>query len=103
MDSQGLTRVFSDDGTVSKKTIQRFSYDFEKIKALLSPIGRWEDILDADEAKLKKISKELPPEIRSQIEDTRSVSKEYTVLSVSEKKKKDGIANEDDKQENNTE
>jgi len=74
MDSQGLTRVFSDDGTVSKKTIQRFSYDFEKIKALLSPIGRWEDILDADEAKLKKISKELPPEIRSQIEDARRVS-----------------------------
>ena len=88
MDSQGLTRVFSDDGTVSKKTIQRFSYDFEKIKALLSPIGRWEDILDADEAKLKKILKELPPDIRSQIEDARKIAKEYSVLSVSEKRKK---------------
>ena len=103
MDSQGLTRVFSDDGTVSKKTIQRFSYDFEKIKALLSPIGRWEDILDADEAKLKKISKELPPEIRSQIEDTRSVSKEYSVLSVSEKKKKVDIEKEDGTEENDKE
>ena len=96
MNSQGLTRVFSNDGTVSKKTIQRFAYDFEKIKTLLSPIGKWEEILDADEAKLKKILKELPLEIRSQVEEARRVAKEYSVLSVSEKKKKGEIANEDD-------
>ncbi len=89
MDSQGLTRVFSDAGTVSKKTIRRFSYDFEKIKALLSPIGKWEEILDADETKLKKILKELPAEIRSQIADARRVAKEYSVLSVSVKKRAD--------------
>lgn len=88
MDSQGLTRVFSSEGTVSKKTIQRYTYDFEKIKALLSPIGRWEDILDADEAKLKKILKELPPEIRSDVEEARRVAKEYSVMSVSGKKQK---------------
>lgn len=103
MDSQGLTRVFSDDGTVAKKTIQRFSYDFEKIRALLSPIGRWEEILDADETKLKKILKELPADIRSQIEEARRVAKEYSVLSVSEKKKKGETAEEDDKQETNRE
>lgn len=86
MEQEGLTRVFGDNGFISKKTVQRYEYDFEKIKSLLSPIGKWEDILKADETKLKKIMKEIPEAIRNEIENSRKVSKEYTVMSVSLKK-----------------
>lgn len=86
MDQEGVTRVFNDDGVITKKTIQRYAYNYEKIKSLLSPIGKWEEILKADDAKLKRICKELPEEIRSAIEDARSVAREYEVLAVSEKK-----------------
>lgn len=87
MEKEGLTRVFGDTGTISKKIIQRYAYDFEKIKALLSPIGRWEEILKADETRLKYIMKEIPEHIRSEIENARKVSKEYTVMSATLNKK----------------
>lgn len=86
MRQEGLTRVFGEQGIISQKTIQRYEYDFEKIRSLLSPIGRWEEILKADETKLKKIMKEIPASIRNEIENARKVSKEYTVMSASFKK-----------------
>ena len=89
MEQEGVTRVFNDQGIITKKTIQRYAYDYEKIKSLLSPIGKWEEILKADDAKLKHILKELPEEIRNAIEEARSVAREYTVLAASEKKMMD--------------
>ena len=86
MEQEGITRVFGDNGMITKKTIQRYAYDYEKIKALLSPLGKWEELLKADDAKLKRMMKEVPEKIRYQIEDARSVTKEYAVLAVSEKK-----------------
>lgn len=85
METEGLTRVFGENGVISKKTIQRYEYDFEKIKAILSPLGQWEDILSADDKKLKKIMKEVPQETKEAIEASRAVVKEYSVLTTSSK------------------
>ena len=83
MDTQGLTRVFDDRGMISKKIVQRYEYDFEKIKALLSPLGKWEDVLKADSTKLQKVMREVSEEVRRAIEDARRVEKEYTMLHAS--------------------
>lgn len=91
MEQEGVTRVFNDDGVITKKTIQRYAYDYERIKSLLSPIGKWEEILKADDAKLKRIMKEVPDDIRIGIEEARMVAKEYTVLAASEKKITPGV------------
>lgn len=85
MDQEKLTRVFGAYGTISKKLIQRYTYDFEKIKVLLSPLNKWEAILKADETKLKQILKELPEDIRNAIMETKHIAREYTALSVSTK------------------
>ncbi len=86
MEREGLTRLFGDEGYLSKKTQQRYEYDFERIKILLSPFGKWEEILSADAAKLKKILYEVPEEVRLVVEETRAVIKEYTVMTASLKK-----------------
>ncbi len=83
MEREGLTRVFGDEGYLSKKTQQRYEYDYEKIKALLSPLGKWEEILSADATKLRKILYEVPENIRRAVEELRTVAKEYTVLTAS--------------------
>ncbi len=82
MEQEGLTRVFGDEGVISQKTIQRFLYDMEKVEAILSPLGKWEEVLKADEAKLKKLLKELPSEVREAVENERKVVKEYTTLTA---------------------
>lgn len=86
MEQEKLTRVFGDEGVISQKTVQRFEYDWEKIKALLSPLGKWEEILKADETKLRGVLRAIPENIRLSIENSRTVSKEYAVLTVSAKK-----------------
>ncbi|MDP3779029.1 MAG: PD-(D/E)XK nuclease family protein [bacterium] len=86
MAREGVTRVFSDEGTITKKTIQRYAYDYEKVKAVLSPLGRWEELLKTDDTKLKRMLKQVPDDIREAIEETRSVAREYAVLAASEKK-----------------
>ncbi len=88
MDKEGLTRVFGEEGYISKKIQQRYEYDFEKIKSLLSPLGKWEEILKADETKLRKILGEIPENTRKEVENARRVSKGYTVLTSSLKKMK---------------
>ena len=86
MEREGLTRLFGDEGYLSKKKQQRYAYDEERVKALLSPFGKWEDVLDMDTAKLKKILYEVPEEVRIAIEEARAVAKEYTVITASLKK-----------------
>ncbi len=86
MEGQKITRVFGDEGTISKKNIQRYEYDWEKIKTILSPLGKWEEVLKADESKLRRILSEIPEDIKTAIETARKISKEYTVLTASSKK-----------------
>ena len=101
MAEKGLTRVFSEAGTISKKMVQRYAYDLIKVKTLLSPLGKWEEILKADEIKLRRVMKEIPEEIRNEIARARTLQKEYEVLTPSTKRvekpvaQPDGSANEE--------
>lgn len=86
MEREGYDRVFGEDGVITKTTQRRFSYDFEKVKAILKPLGRWEEILAADDAKLKLLAKQLSPEKRQEIEDAKILTREFTVLKPTPKK-----------------
>jgi len=86
MAREGLTRVFGDEGYLTQKTQQRYEYETEKVKALLSPFGKWEQVLDMDSAKLKKTLSEVPEDVRLAVEEARIVSKEYIVMTASLKK-----------------
>lgn len=86
MDRQKITRVFGKEGIISKKNIQRYEYDWEKVKTILSPLGKWEEVLKADENKLSRVLTEIPEEARMFIEKTRTISREYTVFTSSTKK-----------------
>jgi predicted nucleic acid-binding Zn-ribbon protein len=83
MEKEGLTRVFGDEGYLSRKTRQSYGYDLEKVKALLSPLGKWEEILSVSAEKLKKILYEVPEDVRLAVEELRTVAKEYAVLTAS--------------------
>lgn len=98
MEKEGLTRVFSEEGYISKKLVQRFSYDLKKVKEILSPLGKWEEIIKADETKLKKILKEIPEDARAAIAGARVLAKEYTVMTASLKAIKglDDMSNDSD-------
>lgn len=86
MAEEGVTRVFGDEGIIAQKTVQWYQYDQKKIKAVLEPLGRWEEILKMDDTKLRRLLKEVSEDIRNTIQDARHIAKEYTILTASLKK-----------------
>ncbi len=86
MEAGGYDRVFGEEGYLSLSPQKRYSYDFEKVREILEPLGKWEEILSADEQRLKTVLKGLPLEIQSQIEEAKVLTKEFTVISASTKK-----------------
>ena len=102
MAQEGITRVFGDEGMISKKKGERYEYDFGKIKSLLSPLGKWEEALKLDEIKLRKVMPEIPEHVRNEIEAARKVKSEYVTLTAS-RKKGFGAAQEKSTEENKEE
>jgi len=86
MEQEGITRLFDEEGVISQKTLQRHSYDSEKVRAVLEPLGRWFEILEPDSTKLKRLLKELPEEARRALEQAKILLREYRVISVSYQK-----------------
>lgn len=80
MDRGGFDRVFSDSGYVSKSLQVRYQYDFDAIRLILEPLGKWELILDADDKKMKQLLDDLAPDIRQKIMELGIKTKEFIML-----------------------
>jgi CRISPR/Cas system-associated exonuclease Cas4 (RecB family) len=71
MDTRGVERVFDERGYfVAKKVLQRFHYDVDAVRDIFLLNGleeKWQDILSADEKKLKGVLKSLPSFVQAKI------------------------------------
>jgi CRISPR/Cas system-associated exonuclease Cas4 (RecB family) len=85
MDDQKIGRVFGEEGYLTRKIQERFSYDLEKIKEILEPVGKWQEILSADEKKLEKLLSSFPDDIQEKILALRA-TKQFPILTASKKK-----------------
>jgi RecB family exonuclease len=87
-DENGLDRIFGDNGYITRNHQTRVSYDYHKVKQILAPLGKWEEVLSLDNAKLKKIIHELPHQTQKQIEEkAKKDEKEFKVISANINKK----------------
>jgi len=86
---KGLKRVFGNNGYFNQEVTNKISFDKNQLKAVLEPLGKWEEILAIDAKKLQKILKEIPPEAREEIEKAKKVEKEYQYLEANHTTKKE--------------
>ncbi|MFA5360790.1 MAG: PD-(D/E)XK nuclease family protein [Candidatus Paceibacterota bacterium] len=86
---KGLKRVFGKNGYFSRATYNKVSYNIKKLKEVLEPLDKWEEILGIDPKKLNKVLKEIPQELRDKIKEAERVEKEYKYLSANNKTKKE--------------
>ncbi|RJQ36189.1 PD-(D/E)XK nuclease family protein [Candidatus Parcubacteria bacterium] len=86
MAREGFDRVFGDEGVLARSVQKRFAYDFERVRAILEPLGKWDAVLAADEKRLKALLADLPAEAREAIAAARLPLREYTVISASLKR-----------------
>jgi len=85
-DKHGLERIFSEEGYLTRLSQQKFTYDFNKVKEILEPLGKWEDVLTVDLVKFKKLVDSLPYQIKRQIEKAKVLKKEFKVISATRQK-----------------
>lgn len=87
-DNQRLERVFGDGIFITRSLRQVFEYDSDKVKSVLEPLGKWNEVISIDSVKLKKVISELSYKERKEIEKARELKKEFKSLSLKEEKKK---------------
>ena len=85
MDQEGVERVFGGEGVIARTPRRTYKYDEKKIKDILEPLDKWEDVLKVDGIALKNIMDVLPLVDRKEIEKARVVDKETKSLSVKKK------------------
>jgi len=87
LNKEKIERVFGKVGYITRLFQTRYKYEMDKIKEILEPLGKWQDVLTIDIEKLKKIIKTLPYSTCKQIEKAKKKDKKYTILKASIGKK----------------
>ncbi|MDQ1284035.1 MAG: 1 protein [Patescibacteria group bacterium] len=85
MAQEGVERVFGESGIVGQSLRRTYKYDAKKLKEILEPLDKWEEILKVDGIALKNILGVLPLDARHEIEKAKIVDKETKSLVVKKK------------------
>lgn len=86
-DKNKVERIFGDQGYITRTLQKRYGYDIDKIKNILQPLGKWEEVLKVDDIKLKKMVSTLPFLVQEQIQGAKIIEKEFRILTISKNKK----------------
>jgi len=76
MDDERIDQVFSDEGRILRMLRKTYKYDKGKLRAILEPLDKWEDVLKIDGIALKNILGVLPYEARKEVEKAKEIEKE---------------------------
>lgn len=82
MDQEGVERVFGENGIIARTLRKTYKYDEKKIREILEPLDKWEDVLKIDGVALKNILGVLPLEAKKEVEGAKVVDKESKSFSV---------------------
>jgi len=85
-DANKIDRVFGEDGQITRSTQKRFSYNFSKVKEILEPMGKWNEILTINTPKFRKLIETLPHYLKKEIDQTKTLEREFKVISAVKKK-----------------
>jgi len=88
LDKNKIERLFGEnDYIITRKLQMRYGYDEQRLKNILYPINKWDEILSVDFKKLKMLLKLLPYHLKLEIEQTRKKIKEFKTISLSKNKR----------------
>lgn len=85
MDQEGVDRVFSENGIIARTLRKTYKYDEKKIREILEPLDKWEDVLKIDGIALRNILGVLPYQARKEVEKAKVVDKESKTFTVKKK------------------
>lgn len=85
MDQEGVERVFGKNGLIARTLRKTYKYDEKKLREILEPLDKWEDVLKVDGIALRNILGTLPFQIKQEAEKAKVIDKESKSLTVKKK------------------
>ncbi len=82
MNQEGVERVFSNSGVIARTMRKTYAYDDKKLKEILEPLGKWEEINKINGVLLNGVIKTAPTKLKKDIEETKEVSRESESFSI---------------------
>lgn len=84
MDQEGVDRVFCDSSSkiISRSERIGYAYDEQKLREILEPLGKWEDVLKLNQTSLKSVVSSLSPQDKKRIEKLKEIgrsTKSFTI------------------------
>jgi putative RecB family exonuclease len=76
MDAEEVDQVFSDAGRIIRSLRKTYKYDKDKLRLILEPLDKWEDVLKVDGIALKSILGVLPVDAKKEVEKAKVVDRE---------------------------
>lgn len=85
MDQEGVERVFGKNGVIAQTLRKTYKYDEKKLRDILEPLDKWEDVLKVDGIALRNILATLPFQAKKDAEKAKVIDKESKSLIVKKK------------------
>lgn len=82
MDQEGVERVFSDTGIITRNIRKTYKYNEEKLKEILKPLDKWEEVCKINGTLLNGILKTLSPKIKKDIDSTKKVVRQSNSFTI---------------------
>ncbi|MCI0471034.1 MAG: PD-(D/E)XK nuclease family protein [Candidatus Aminicenantes bacterium] len=76
MDKENADQLFGEKGRILRLLRKTYKYDVKKLREILEPLDKWDDVLKVDGVALKNIVGVLPYETRKEIEKAKEVDRE---------------------------
>lgn len=85
LDEQSLEAIFSETGGVTRTNYETYRFNQDKVRSILEPIGKWEEVITLEQNKLKKLLPSLSESVREQLATARESAGQRSVLRLSAK------------------
>ena len=82
MNQEEVERVFSEAGMIARTMRKTYKYDEKKLKEILEPLGKWEEINKVNGTMINGLIKTLPSQTKKDIESAKEVDRESESFSV---------------------
>ena len=80
--TKNLYKVESEQGLFEINDKDICSYTWKEVRAILQPLGKWSGLIRVDKDAFKKVMREIPEDIRNQIEQCKNINKQIKVVTA---------------------
>ncbi len=84
LDKKSLDRIYSEKAIITRRLIQRYNYDSQKVRQILEPLGLFEEVVEVKSSKIKSLFEDgiIDTETHAKVQKEKSIGSESRQIFV---------------------